>query len=126
MIKGEKPLVVWGDGSAIRDFVYCRDVALAMIFVMANGINQPVNIGSGIGMSIKSLIEKLRLIHPNLEVAWDLSKPTGDSSRVLDMSRLFGYGFKLSVDIDQGLKHTYDWYSKNKSQMMVRYDAFEE
>jgi len=57
--EGENPLVVWGDGTAIRDFVFSADVADAMIQVVGKKIERPINIGSGKGVSIKKLVDIL-------------------------------------------------------------------
>ena len=56
-LESENELVVWGDGSAIRDFVYCEDVAKGMLHAVTNKISEPLNIGSGTGISIKDLVE---------------------------------------------------------------------
>ena len=53
-------LEVWGDGSAIRDFIHARDVAMGMMMCMEQRINQPINLGSGGGVSIKELLKLLQ------------------------------------------------------------------
>jgi len=125
-VNGENPLKVWGDGSAVRDFIHAHDVARAMLFVVEKNINEPVNIGSGIGVSIKYITEELQKIKPDLQIEWDISKPKGDNVRILDMSRLKKYGFASSISIEDGLKDTYQWYEANKNSSFKRYDAFNE
>lgn len=123
---GENPLTVWGDGSAVRDFVYAKDVARAMVYVVENEITEPVNIGSGKGVTIKELVEVLaKIMNPDLEVIWDTSKPAGDPIRIMDMSRLLGYGFELGSSLEDGLREVIDWYHNNKDFTKSRYKIFE-
>lgn len=113
---GENPFVVWGDGSSIRDFIHAKDVARAMMFFVERGVNEPVNIGSGIGVPIKQLVE---VVLSNLdikpEVVWDTSKPSGDKKRILDVSRAESYGFRPSISLADGIRDVMQWYRENKS-----------
>ena len=85
---GENPLTVWGDGSAIRDFIHARDCAQGIIQVFEQGVKEPVNLASGKGISIREIVETLvPMITPCPEIIWDTSKPSGDMRRVLDTSR---------------------------------------
>jgi len=69
---GEDPLTVWGDGTPVRDFIHARDVARGMMLMVEEGVNEPVNLGSGSGASIRDIVE---IIVANLpappEVVWD-------------------------------------------------------
>jgi GDP-L-fucose synthase len=123
---GENPLKVWGDGSAIRDFVHAHDVARAMIFVVENGINEPVNIGSGIGVSIREIAESLARINKGLEIVWDTDKPQGDLKRILDMSKLEKCGFKNTVSLDEGLRKVSNWFNQQDKTKSEKYNAFKE
>src|SRR3989344_43171 len=76
-VSGENPLVVWGDGSQIRDFIHARDVARGMLHVAKLGYSEPVNLGSGKGVTIKELAETVRRsIDPMPKLEWDTTKPT--------------------------------------------------
>lgn len=114
-IDGENPLVVWGDGSAIRDFIHAEDVARGMMLVLEKGIKQPVNLGSGKGITIRELVE---IIVSNLEkrpiVIWDTSKPSGDRKRVLDTYRASSIGFKPVISLEAGINQTMEWYQNRK------------
>jgi GDP-L-fucose synthase len=123
---GENPLKVWGDGSAVRDFIHAKDVARAMMFVVENNISEPVNIGCGVGTSILDLTKLLQEIKPGLSIEWEASMPKGDDSRVMDMTKLQNHGFELSVPLNEGLEQTYKWYLSNKDSIGGRYNAFEE
>jgi GDP-L-fucose synthase len=121
---GESPLSVWGDGSAIRDFIYAKDVAKICCFLVENKITQPVNAGTGNGLSIKKLVETiLRHTKNSPPVSWDISKPTGDHKRVLNIDRLKGLGFNDFTDIDTAISEVIHWYHNNN---IKRYDVFKE
>lgn len=127
-IEGEKPLTVWGDGSPIRDFIHARDVAAGMLMVVEQGINQPVNLGSGSGVSIKQIADIIAANVPNgpIDIRWDITKPKGDAKRLMDMSRLNQYGFKPTISLEEGIIETIKWYVENRQQVSQRYNAFTE
>lgn len=56
-LDGENPLTVWGDGSPIRDFIHAKDLARGMLLTIEKGVGQPINLGSGIGVNIKEIVE---------------------------------------------------------------------
>ena len=112
--EAENFVEIWGDGSAGRDIVHARDVARSAMFSLENKITEPLNVGHGRTFTIKEVIETLVAVsNKGLEVTHDLSKPTGDQFRVPITKRLEGHGFKMTVDLQQGLKETYDWYIAN-------------
>jgi GDP-L-fucose synthase len=126
-LDGEDPLVVWGDGSAIRDFIHARDVASGMLLVMEKEENRPVNIGSGIGCSIKEIVDVIISNMKNKpKVVWDTSKPSGDKKRLMDITRAKSIGFKLVVSIEKGIKEVMEWYQENKDIVEKRYNVFKE
>ena len=115
---------VWGNGSAIRDFIFSRDVALAMVNLMKKAPNEPVNIGSGKGYSIKKLVEYINMYFKNsYKIIWDKSKPTGDKIRILDTKILKKMGFNQSTNLKEGVYETIDWYKKNKKNQK-RFNIF--
>ena len=79
---------VWGDGSAIRDFVHAKDVARGMIFAVENKITKPINLGSGNGVSIKELSE-IVANYFNKPIQWLTDKPSGDAKRIFSMDRAY-------------------------------------
>ncbi len=86
---GDDHIVVWGDGSPTREFIYVTDAAEG-IALAAERYNEsePVNIGSGFEISIKDLAEKIaRMTGFEGELVWDTSKPNGQPRRALDTSR---------------------------------------
>jgi GDP-L-fucose synthase len=124
--KREDPFVVWGDGSAIRDFIYSEDAARAMVFAVENKINEPLNIGSGTGISIKTLVDSvIKISGYSPKIVWDTTKPAGDVRRILDTSKINNYGFTPSVSLEDGLKKTLDWYINNVANLENnRYNVF--
>ena len=126
MEKGENPLKVWGDGQQIRDFIHADDVARGMAIIMAKKPQYPVNLGSGKKVSIKQIIKILQKIKPDLKVKWDVSKPSGDKIRLMDISRALKLGFKTKIDIETGINQTYQWYKLNKSSSSKKYNSFKE
>ena len=117
---------VWGDGSAIRDFVYCEDVARCMIHAVENKINLPLNVGSGSGITIKNLVEIIvdnLKEDNNLKIKWDTTKPSGDKIRVMSMARAEESGFKCKTSI-QGNKKTINWFKENKNLANEKYNSF--
>lgn len=125
---GEDPLRVWGDGSALRDFIYSKDVARGMMFVVEKGINKPVNLGSGVGVSIREIVETIKShdMFRLVEIEWDTSKPSGDKIRIMDTKRMESYGFSPKTSIKEGISETIDWYLKNLKELEKRYIAFNE
>lgn len=123
-LSGENPLMAWGDGSPIRDFIHARDVARGMMMMVEQGVTMPVNLGSGIGVSIKELAETIAKV-ANAHVEWDTTKPNGDKMRLMDMSRAVSYGFKPEISLEDGIRETMQWYVANKGDI-GRYSSFTE
>jgi GDP-L-fucose synthase len=127
-MSGESPLSVWGDGSPIRDFIHSSDVAAGMILAVEKGINEPINLGSGTGVTIKQIAEIVAANVPNgpVKIEWDITKPKGDAKRLMDMTRASSYGFKPGVSIEQGIIDTINWYASHREATNTRYNAFTE
>lgn len=125
-LSGENPMVVWGDGSAIRDFIHAKDVARGIMRVVERGYNQPVNLGSGTGVSIRRIAEIVQKNIPGLEIRWDTTKPTGDAKRLMDVTRAESIGVRAEVDISVGITETIAWYKENRAIANKRYNPFTE
>ena len=108
-------LVVWGDGSPIRDLIYAEDVARGMIHMVENGVTDPVNIGSGTGVTIGEVAEIIAEYFGK-EISWDTTKPMGDLKRVMSTKRAESYGFKPMIDLKSGLEKTINWYINNENR----------
>jgi GDP-L-fucose synthase len=127
-LDGERPLTVWGDGSPIRDFIHAHDVARGMMMMVEKGISEPVNLGSGAGVTIKSIAEIIVKNIPGgpVDLVWDISKPSGDGKRLMDMARAKSYGFEPVIGLEEGIKETINWYLNNKKDVSNRYIAFND
>ena len=114
---GQKEIVVWGDGSPTREFLYVEDAARGIVMAAEkyNG-SEPVNLGSGYEISIKDLAEMIaRLTGFDGKLVWDTTQPNGQPRRGLDTSRALEYfGFKAQVTFKEGLRNTIDWYRQNR------------
>ena len=105
---------VWGDGSPIRDLIYAEDVADGMIHMVEHEVTEPVNLGSGTGVTIKEIAEIISEYFGK-EIVWDTTKPMGDMKRIMDTTRAEGHGFKASTSLKEGVINTIEWYlEKNK------------
>lgn len=117
VVNGENPLKVWGDGSAIRDFMYSEDAAHWMLVAMEKAPpSYPINLGSGKEITIKKLVEIISNCVPNPPaIEWDPTKPTGDPIRLLSIQRAEKIlKYKLITDIKEGIQKTIEWYINNK------------
>jgi len=123
----EAPVVIWGDGSQIRDFAFSRDVAEGVILALYYGTKSNfVNLGSGRGYSIKELVETL---HSFIDFCYDFdaTKPSGFPKRVMDISlarELINYNPTTSL-LD-GLKETWSWFVKNQNEYLNKVNYFKE
>ena len=107
----------WGTGKVSREFIYAADAAEGILLAAEhfNGA-EPVNIGAGFEITIKSLAEKIvQLTGFKGGIRWDSSKPDGQPRRRLDVSKAKEhFGFKAKTSFDEGLKATIEWYKANK------------
>lgn len=107
-----KPSVkVWGTGEPMREFLHVSDMADASIYCMLHYIDyhQHVNIGTGKDISIKDLSDLIKnIIGYNGKIEWDISKPYGTPKKLLDVSKMNRMGWKYKIDIEEGIKKTYD------------------
>ncbi len=123
----DDPVVIWGDGSAIRDFIYSRDGAEGVILALYYGTGAGfVNLGSGKGCSIKELVETL---HSFLDFnhKFDTTKSSGYPKRVMDISlaqKLIHYN--PATTLLEGLKETWDWYVRYSDEYLKKKNYFKE
>jgi GDP-L-fucose synthase len=126
---GEDPLVVWGDGSAGRDFIFSRDCAEGMLLALEMGADcTPINLGSGKGTSVREVVEAITACFETPpQVEWDTSKPSGQRIRLMDVARAREkLGFTASTPIRQGISETVEWYRTNHETAGRRYNVFHE
>jgi len=111
--KGTKHIVAWGSGKPSREFIYVEDAAEGIVLA-AEKYNKadPVNIGAGFEITIKSLTELIcELADFDGKIEWDTSKPDGQPRRRLDTSKAkMEFGFEAKMDFREGLTRTIEWY----------------
>jgi GDP-L-fucose synthase len=111
--QGQKQLLVWGDGSPTREFLYSEDAAQGIVMgTQFYHKSEPVNLGTGYEISIRDLVELIcELMAFDGEIVWETDKPNGQPRRCLDTERAKQtFGFTAQVDFRQGLKNTIEWY----------------
>jgi GDP-L-fucose synthase len=105
-----KPLEVWGDGSAIRDIAFSRDIAEGIVLGCYHGTEGYVNLGSGKGVTVRELIETLASFL-DFKYTFDPSKPSGQGKKLLDITKarkLLNY--EPATTLREGLEATWNWY----------------
>jgi GDP-L-fucose synthase len=123
--RGEDPLVVWGDGSAVRDFVYSRDVAEGILLALYHGTaGEVVNLGSGVGISIADLVRALSEM-ASFRYEFDPSKPAGFPMRVMEIERArTKLGYAPSTSLQDGLRATWAWFLAHEGEFRRKQDYF--
>jgi GDP-L-fucose synthase len=115
--QGAQEIVVWGDGSPTREFLYIEDAARGIVLA-SEGYDsaEPVNLGSSFEISIKDLVDLIaEFTSFDGRITWDTSQPNGQPRRKLDTSKAEQrFGFRAKVDFREGLKKTIDWYESNR------------
>ncbi|TKC13084.1 GDP-L-fucose synthase [Pedobacter polaris] len=107
-----KEVVVWGSGSPMREFLFADDLADACYFLMQN-YNEPnlINIGTGEDLTIKDLALLIKeTVGFEGALVFDQSKPDGTPRKLMDVSKLHSLGWKHQIELEQGLKLTYQDY----------------
>jgi GDP-L-fucose synthase len=111
-IAGAADVEVWGTGSPMREFLHVDDLADACLFLMENySDDSHINVGSGVDLSIRDLANKVReVVYPAAELRFDTSKPDGTPRKMLDVTRLRNLGWSPTIDLDSGIRTTYQWF----------------
>lgn len=118
-------LEVWGNGSPVRDFIFADDVADAMMQCVEKQVTEPINLGSGLGYSIKDLVNiVVDKSGKDLGVKWLTDKPNGDAIRIMSTTKAEKYGIKPSVSLADGVAIVTDWFKQNKNTLDQRYNVF--
>jgi GDP-L-fucose synthase len=115
----EKTIILWGDGTPTREFLYVDDCAQAIVLATERYDGaEPVNIGTGVELSIRELAELIAEITGfSGHIEWDTNKPNGQPRRCLDITRAKErFGFIAKTDFREGLAKTIQWYRANRSR----------
>jgi GDP-L-fucose synthase len=111
-------VVVWGTGSALREFLYVDDIAMAATHVMeldssiykksTSAMSSHLNVGTGIDCSIKELADKIaKIVQFKGSITWDTSKPDGSPRKLMDHTKMRRLGWSPAVELEEGLRMTY-------------------
>ncbi len=114
---GAPSVEVWGTGKPMREFLHVDDLADACLFLMRNYSDlSHINVGTGIDLSIAELAYKVRdAVYSNALVVFDTSKPDGTPRKVLDISRLRNLGWEPSIDLESGIRSTFEWFLEQRA-----------
>jgi GDP-L-fucose synthase len=115
--RGEKKIVVWGDGSPSREFLHARDAAEGIVLAAERyDKSDPVNLGAGFEIKIRDLVPLVaRTCRFEGDIVWDTSKPNGQPRRMLDTSRAAReFGWKARTPFEDGLRETVEWFEGNR------------
>ena len=113
--ESKESVTVWGTGKATREFLYVEDAAEGIILATEKyNKSEPVNIGSGMEISIKNLVKTIsELTDFKGDILWDKTKPDGQPRRMLDVSKAEKeFGFKAKTTLEEGLKKTVNWWKE--------------
>jgi GDP-L-fucose synthase len=116
-INGSPAVEVWGTGTPRREFLHVDDLADACLFLLRN-YNDPeiVNVGCGEDLSIRELAELIcEIIGFSGDLVFDPSKPDGTPRKLLDMSRMFSFGWRPKIPLREGIADTYRWFLENSN-----------
>ena len=117
--RGDDRVVLWGDGSPTREFLYVEDAAEGIVLAAEKYDGRdPVNIGTGMEISIRDLAETIRgLTGFEGEIVWDTSRPNGQPRRRLDVTRAREeFGFVARTSFDEGLRKTVEWFGASRAR----------
>jgi nucleoside-diphosphate-sugar epimerase len=125
-INNDKEILIWGDGSPLREFLHVDDMARASIFILGlsktdyknkvDDMLSHINIGSGEEISIKNLAYLVaKTVGYDGQIKFDTTKPNGTKRKLLDTYKINSMGWKPLIKLEQGLLDTYKWYLANIS-----------
>jgi len=123
--RGDSEVVAWGSGTPMREFLHVDDMAAASVYVMEldnetyQANTQPmlshINVGTGEDCTIRELVETVAKVTGfGGEIKWDTSKPDGVPRKLMDVSRLHSLGWKHTYNLEEGLKHAFEWFLANQ------------
>ncbi len=120
---GQPKVVLWGDGSPTREFLYVDDAAEGIVLATERYDEAaPVNLGAGFEISMRDLAYKIKeAVGYQGEIEWDASRPNGQPRRMLDVSRAKEkFGFSARTSLEDGLRKTITWYRDNRQEIAQR------
>ena len=122
-ISGAKTVTMWGSGTPRREFLHVDDLATACLFLLdAYDGDIPINVGCGTDVTIKELAETVaRVTDFQGNIEWDTSKPDGTPQKLLDTSRINQLGWSPTISLEDGIRHTYEWFLEKVITNEIRF-----
>lgn len=116
-LNGNTPVMLWGTGSPMREFLHVDDLAQAVLFSLENKLEDHLyNIGSGHEITIKGLADLVQeIIGHSGKVVWDTTKPDGTPRKLLDISKIQAQGWNPKISLKSGIQEVYKWYKLSLS-----------
>jgi GDP-L-fucose synthase len=114
--RGDRAIPVWGTGTPRREFLHVDDLADGCLFLMENYASpEIINIGCGEDITIRGLVETVcEVIGFRGSIDFDSSRPDGTPRKLLDMTKLFGMGWRPKISLRDGIASTYRWFTENE------------
>lgn len=117
----EEPVLLWGTGTARREFLHVDDAARAAIQLMESRATGLYNVGSGEDMPVSELASMVAsVVGHDGPVRWDSSRPDGTPRKLLDSSRIRATGWAPSIPLEDGIRSVYEWYREASESLMTR------
>ncbi len=119
-VRQEQVVEIWGDGSPLREFLHVEDFAIACLLVLKKfDSSVAINIGSGKEISIRNLAILIgKTVGYSGEIIFNPALPNGTPRKLLNSELISELGWKPSIDLEQGIKNTYDWFLNNQSMVL--------
>ena len=113
---GRREVEIWGSGRPMREFLHVDDLADACLFLMEHYSDDlHINVGTGVDSSIAELAGLVAsIVHPEAELVFDAGKPDGTPRKVLDITRLTDLGWAPRIELEAGVRATYEWFLANE------------
>ncbi|MBT7369016.1 MAG: GDP-L-fucose synthase, partial [Gammaproteobacteria bacterium] len=127
-LAGEEEVVIWGTGSAMREFLHVDDLAQASTHILGlpkseiDAATSPmcshINVGTGVDVTIRELAETLvRVIGFDGKLVFDKTKPDGTPRKLLDVSKINSLGWRAEILLEEGLASTYEWFLDHQESL---------
>jgi len=109
------PVILWGSGTPMREFLFVDDLAEAVVFALENKLPDYLyNVGTGLDLTIKELAETIQhVVGHTGKIVWDSAKPDGTPRKLMDVSKMHALGWKHKIELQEGIQKTYTWFLEN-------------
>lgn len=114
------PVMLWGSGTPMREFLHVDDLAQAVLFAIENVLPKYLyNVGTGTDVTIKELAITIQdIVGHTGDILWDSTKPDGTPRKLMDSSKLRAYGWSHSINLKDGIEDTYKWFLNDQKLIL--------